>query len=1038
MSYFKKWNLITGWVAFAIAAIAYLMTIEPTASLWDCAEFIATSYKLEVGHPPGAPLFMMIARFFTMFAPSTAHVGMMVNAMSALCGAFTVLFLCWSITHLARRIYERDGKQLNKSQTWAVLGAGLIGAVAYCFTDTQWFSAIEGEVYSMSSMFTALVFWCILQWEDVADQPHSTRWLILIAYLMGLSIGVHILNLLCVPAIVFVYYFKKYPTVTWQGVVKAILVSGVILVAINYIIIPYTIAVGTLFDRLFVNSFGLPVNSGFVFWMLLLFALCAFGIYITHKRGKALANTIVLCATFVLIGYSSFASMIIRAQADPPMNSNTPNNPYALLSVLNRDQYGDRPLLYGPYYSSPVSGSTQGNATYLGEDGKYHQRMVMTGETFPDEFKYLFPRVYNRGKAREYKAWGNITGRPAFYDGERLKENVPTAAENMRFFFSYQLNHMYWRYFLWNFVGRQNDIQSDGGLVNGNWLSGVRFIDQLYLGPQDDIPSEMAANKARNTYFFLPFLLGLIGLIYQLGRDKKNFTIVMWMFFMMGIALVIYFNTTPGEPRERDYVYAGSFYAYCIWIGLGVLAVRDWLVRIAKKENIGITVAAVAVCSCVPIILAAQNWDDHDRSGRYVARDIGWNYLQSCLPNSIIVNYGDNDTFPLWYNQEVEGVRPDVRIMNMSYLGMEGYIDQMKRRFNDSDPVPFTLPASKYTKTNEVLWVTDQVKERVSLRDLMNFIKRTDSGSKIEFMDGISGDYIPTRQSYLPVNKANAVASGIVKPEDAHLMVDSIPLNFKGGGLTKSDMMILDMLDNFDWARPIFFTTPQSLETFGLQDYLQFDGYAYRLVPIHTPRTRTNPYYGRVDPEYAYPLLMETFRYGNVADPKVYVDHFTTLNYAVMQTRTAFARAADALMAQGDTLRAVKALDTAFERMPSNQIRHSYAQTIPLIESYYKAGEFAKGNAVLEDYARVLSEYFNYFLRFLGTPKADRVMSELKDKIDHLEVLYDMAERYGQYDQADAIYNVISCLYKNPEDQTQAVPAETEQVEADTAGAGQE
>ncbi len=1020
MGYFKKWNRVIGWVAFAVSAVVYLMTIEPTASLWDCAEFIATSYKLEVGHPPGAPLFMMIARFFTIFAPSTAHVGLMVNAMSALCGAFTVLFLCWSITHLARRMYERGGQQMSKSQTWAALGAGLVGAVAYCFTDTQWFSAVEGEVYSMSSMFTALVFWCILQWEEVADRPHSTRWLILIAYLMGLSTGVHILNLLCIPAIVFVYYFKKYPKVTWKGVVGAMLVSGAILVAINNIIIPYTFAVGAGFDKLFVNSLGLPINSGLVFFSLLVFALCAFGIYITHKKGKVLANILVLCTTFILIGFSSYASMIIRAQADPPMNSNDPSNPYNMRLVLARVQYGKAPLFYGPYYSSPAFGNSTGKATWFAEDGKYHLSEVITGPTYPDEFKYLFPRVWNPdpSKIRGYKAWGNITGRPGFFYGEQLRENVPTAGENLRFFFSYQLNYMYWRYFMWNFVGRQNDMQGYGGLVNGNWLSGINFIDELYLGPQDDLPSEMAGNKARNTYFFLPFLLGLIGLIYQLGRDKKNFTIVMWLFVMMGVALVVYFNTPPGEPRERDYVYTGSFYAFCIWIGLGVLGVRDWLCNMTKKDNIAITVAAVAVCSSVPVLLGAQNWDDHDRSGRYVTRDIGWNYLQSCLPGSIIVNFGDNDTFPLWYEQEVEDVRTDVRIMNMSYLSADWYIDQMKRKYNDSDPVPFSLPQDKYMKTNEFVPIDEMTEDRASLRELMGFIKSTEKRTMKEYADGVWFDFIPTRRLYLPVNKENAVSSGIVKPEDAHLMVDSIAIDLTGSSLSRGDMMILDMLANFDWARPIYFTTPQSIEVFGLQNYLQFDGFAYRLVPIHTPRTDANPYWGRVDAEYLYPLLMDKFRNGNVDDPKVYADYFTNYYFGAMQTRNAFSRLANALMVEGDTIRAVQALDRAIEQMPFSQIRHSDIQTMPLIESYYKAGEFEKGNAVMEDYVRVLTEEFDYFYRLWQISKADGVVPEFRGNIESLELLLGLADFYGQTEQADAIYDVIGILYEKPEERS--------------------
>lgn len=1001
MNYFKKWNLIMGWAAFAIAALAYIATTEPTASLWDCSEFIATSYKLEVGHPPGAPLFMMIARFFTIFAPDTASVPFMVNLMSCLCGAFTVLFLFWSITLLARKVYAKGGKELTAGQAWTVIGAGLIGSIAYCFTDTQWFSAVEGEVYSMSSMFTALVFWAILQWESVADKPHANRWLILIAYIMGLSIGVHILNLLVLPAIVFVYYFKKYPQVTKWGVVLATLIAGALIVAINYVLVPWTVAIGAFVDRVFVNSFGLPINVGLTLTFAAFFVLAGWLVWYTHKRGKVLANTIVLCASVIMLGYSSYASVIIRANANPPMNSNNPNNPYALLALLNRDQYGSRPLLYGPYYSSPRIDFDNKESYYVGDDGKYQKAVTGIEDIYPNEYKYLFPRMYSAQDkhVQGYYEWGRVVGRKTMYGDELI--TVPTFGENLRYFFSYQLNFMYWRYFLWNFAGRQSDIQSTGEITNGNWLSGIKFIDELYLGPQDNLPTEMQDNKGRNTYFFLPFILGIIGLIFHLNRDAKGFTTVMWVFLMTGIVLVLYFNTTPGEPRERDYVYAGSFYAFCVWIGLGVLAVRDFLLKLTKKDSVAIAAVSIVVCSCVPLILVAQNWDDHDRSGRYVARDIGWNYLNSTLPNSIIMNYGDNDTFPLWYNQEVEGVRMDVRIMNMSYIRADWYIDQMKLRSNESDPVPLSLPRNKYVNmTNELLPVRELVSGYRDIRQVMAFVRDNDPRTQQEWYFG-KMDIIPTKHIAIPVNKENALACGIVKPEDAELMVDTMYITLSGSYLDKSDLVLFDVLANFDWKRPLYFTQPYYLDKLSgdLTDYLQFDGYAYRLVPI---KTKLGNDVGRVDTEYLYKNIMETFRYGNIADPNVYCDNFSQISLNAANSRSGFARLALGLIEEGDTTRAVKVLDTAVEKLPFKQLRHSYYQTLPLIEGYYSAKEYDKGNAILEDYARVLQEHIAYYSSF-PDHYANLVSKDLEQKVLILGQLRNMADHYEQDDQAQAI-----------------------------------
>ncbi len=1000
MTYFRKYNLIVGWLAFAVSAAVYLLTIEPTASLWDCSEFIATSYKLEVGHPPGAPLFMMIARLFTIFSPDTAHVGMMVNVMSGLCSAFTILFLFWTITHLGRRICGKQEGELSPFQAWSVLGAGLIGALAYTFTDTFWFSAVEGEVYAMSSLFTAVVFWAILRWENVADQPHSNRWLVLIAYLMGLSIGVHILNLLTIPAIVFVYYFKKYPRVTAWGVVGALAVSGAILLAINGIIIPYSVLIGAWFDRM-MNSMGMAVNSGITIYALLLFALTAWGIWKTHVRGKVVANTILLCFGVIMLGYSGYASVVIRANANPPMNSNNPDNPYALYALLNREQYGSRPLIRGPYYSSPMI-DVEASDTYYVEDGKYVATESGLHYIYAPGFEFFFPRMYDYGKESGYRNWVDIKGQRMRFGDEMI--TVPTFGENLQYFFSYQLSFMYIRYFMWNFVGRQSDEQSFGEITKGNWLSGIDAIDRMHLGPQDGLPDEMKENKGRNTYYFLPFILGILGLLYHLNRDPKNFTVVLMLFVLMGVALVVYFNTGPAEPRERDYVFAGSFYAFCIWVGLGVMWLADAIARMAKKETVAAAAAATVVCACVPGILAAQNWDDHDRSHRYVARDIGWNYLQSCLPNAIIINYGDNDTFPLWYNQEVEGVRPDVRIMNTSYLLGDWYIDEMRIRSNESDPVPFSLPRSKYIgNMNNMVPAYDLLEGKTAdLKQVIDFVRSDNPNTRTES----GGDFLPAKNLALKVDKENVLASGIVAEKDAHLIEDTVFLRISGSGITKNDLMLLDMLANFDWKRPIYFTQTIDLESLGLHDYLQFDGFAYRLVPIRTksPNFLST---GRIDPDYLYPLLMGRFRYGNVKDPRVYADHFTRYNFQVSQTRNAFARLAIGLAERGDSTLAVEVLDRAIEEMPFSQIPHSHVQTLPLIEAYYAAGDKAKGDAVLDDYFTTLKQDLDYYARFRGQ-KADLVGQEVETSLRSMAILHAVAEKYGRTEQVARIKEVFN------------------------------
>ena len=780
---FNRWNNIVGWMVFFVATLSYLMTMEPTASLWDCSEFIATSYKLEVGHPPGAPLFMILARLASMLAPSPEAVPMMINAMNAVASGFCILFLFWTITHLARRVTITDStKEMSLSNTILVLGSGVVGALSYAYTDTFWFSAVEGEVYALSSMFTALVVWLMLKWEENAHRATSMRWIVFIAYLMGLSIGVHILNLLTIPALVMIYFFRCYEYRSAKDyflkICLALVVSLVILGAINGIIIPYTVALGAVVDTFAVNSLGLPVNVGMVAFVVAVFALLGYLILFTHKRGYRVLNTLAMAVTVILIGFSSYASVSIRAAANPPMNSNDPSTPHKLLSLLNRDQYGDRPLLVGPYYSAMPLSLVEPNFDYMSEDeylptgnyssksmmwlnpetGKYEEREIFDGYIYPKEANRILPRMWYYSRRGNYEeGWVNmVNGHPSVYveDSTGGSWYEPTALEDINYFLGYQMGDMFWRYFMWNFVGRQDDnqLQSDAQnriYLNGGWLSGIDALDKFYVGPRTLLPSEMENNPAHNGYFFLPLLLGLLGLIYQLNVDWRNFFVVSLLFVMMGIALVVYFNTAPDEPRERDYVYAGAFYAFSIWLGLGVMAIGDLLMslfaRLSKQGNrVALTASIVAVLMSVsvPVVLASENWDDHDRSNRYVARDIGRNYLNTVPKNGIIINYGDNDTFPLWYCQEVEGVRPDVRIMNSSYLGGEWYIDEMKLAANEADGVPFTIPSTKYSFVNDwtILANPIDVLDTDKARKLRRERRRIDSEGyyQIEYID-ISG-----------------------------------------------------------------------------------------------------------------------------------------------------------------------------------------------------------------------------------------------------------------------------------------------------------
>jgi hypothetical protein len=738
MKTFNKLNLITGWIIFAVATLVYLLTMEPTASFWDCGEFISTAFKQEVGHPPGAPVFMVIGRFFTLLAGgNVAKVAVAMNSMSALASGFTILFLFWTITHLAKKIVITDD-DYSLGRIISVLGAGAVGALAYTFSDTFWFSAVEAEVYASSSLFTAFVFWAILKWENIADEPHANRWLILIAFLMGLSIGVHLLNLLAIPAIVFVYYFKKYiPTV--KGVIASLGISVAILGAMMYVIIPGFVSLGTLFELMFVNGFGMPYHSGFLFYFVALFATLAFLIYLSHKKQQVLWNTILLAFTVIAIGYSSYAVIIIRSTANTPLNESEPDTAFDLLRYLNRDQYGQTPLLYGTYFNSPPIKVIDAKPLYYKENGKYVKVKQRDYEYDPD-FKGLFPRMWSERPEhiQEYLYWGKMKESDLFQvqtdeqgkpvrgrNGEVTYDHnspvkIPTMGQNLRFFVNYQIRFMYLRYFMWNFAGRQNDIQGSGELTHGNWISGINFIDEARLGPQDNLPDYLKNNKARNRYFLLPLLLGIAGLVYQYNKQNKDFWIVSLLFVLTGFAILVYLNQYPLQPRERDYAYAGSFYAFTIWIGLGVL----WLIQLASKNFKSVSAAGgITALSIilVPGIMGAENWDDHDRSGRYTARDFAYNYLNSCEKNAVLFTNGDNDTFPLWYIQEVEGVRTDVRVINLSYFTADWYINQMKMQVYDSKPVKLGLTPSQYRQgTRDYATLVDDQKIMIDEKYLAN------------------------------------------------------------------------------------------------------------------------------------------------------------------------------------------------------------------------------------------------------------------------------------------------------------------------------
>ena len=990
---FKFWNRMMALLTFVVAAVTYLLTIEPTASFWDCGEFIASSYKLEVGHPPGNPTFQLFARLFTMFG-GNMQAAMLVNALSAICSALTILFLYLTIVWFARRMVLRasDGG-MGKGESIAILGSGVVGALAYCFSDTFWFSAVEGEVYAMSSLFTAVVFWAMTRWYDTADEPHSSRWIVLIAFLMGLSIGVHLLNLLAIPALVFMYYYRQREDgrFTFWEFVKIFLIGVVLLGVINFIVIPWLPKVAATFDRFFVNSFGLPYNTGAAFFMVALLSLCFWGIFGTLKKKKVFWNTALLCFTTIVIGFSIFSIDIIRSSAKTPTNEYQPDNAYTLVRYLSREQYGSAPLITGAHYDAdPIDYKP---AKYWAPlDGEYKEVDGPGTYVYASEDKMFFPRM-----------WSYLPEMKDFYDAYRspaslsVQGSKPTFGENLSFFFDYQLNWMYWRYFMWNFVGRQNDIHSPspGNIFHGNWESGIGFIDKARLGDQSDAPEVLAGNKGKNHYFFLPLLLGLLGLCFQFGEDKRGCWLNFLMFFMTGIAIVLYLNQPPFQVRERDYAYAGSFYFFSAWIGLGVMALFKWIKGLANGKGEAAVACVVVVASLfVPVLMAAQNWDDHDRSGRRTAPELGANYLKSVGPQGTLITHGDNDTFPLWYAQEVEDVRTDVRICNTSLLGTDWHIDQMKWACNESKPLALSIGPRQYLYgTNETIPINDA---RGGVMDIKKVISKfKDPKDRVQMTSRNWYDYIASRKIAVPVNKENALRCGIVAPEDASRMLDTlileIPKEMKY--LSKPDLFVLDYLSNYQWDRPFNVLANGGDINVGIKKYLEYTGFSAKLVPY--PNTAGMSRITYVNPDELYRLMTEVYSFDAISSDGWFIDYQNYYTFlGVMNIRELFLNCAEVFEKSGRNDRAVEMLDKGMyimRRFPlctvSLGFRNNDIMVLHVIEEYYKLGEKEKADALAEQYAGELLQHTDFYFNFLdyGESEAELCWGLLYNLIDRVK-----------------------------------------------------
>lgn len=1074
MKQYRLVDNVLGWLAFLIAATVYCCTIEPTASFWDCPEFITTGYKLEVGHPPGAPFFMLTANLFSQFVSDPSQVARMVNTMSALLSATTIMFLFWTITHLTRKLIVKDWDSLSTSKLIAIEASGLVGALIYTFSDTFWFSAVEGEVYAYSSAFTAVVFWLILKWEDHADEPHADRWLVLIFYMTGLSIGVHLLNLLCIPAIVLVYCYRRFPNVETKGSLIALLISFVIVAAVLYGVVPGIVTVGGWFELFFVNTLGLPFNTGLVIYIVLLVSAVLWGIYESYigkskqrenvsflvafaligipfygygwsalvigvfvlalvafllkykKRsdGKMVnvvtsrfKNTALLCALMLLIGYSSYALIVIRSAANPPMDQNSPEDIFTLGNYLSRDQYGNRPLLYGQAYTSQVALEQEGNLCKpkqskgapiysrkekASKDEKDSYFVVSHKNNYIFAQNMLFPRMYDADHAQDYESWmGGVEGTQVPYDrcGEAMMVKMPTQLENLRFFLSYQCNFMYWRYFMWNFAGRQNDIQGHGEPEHGNWITGIPFIDNMRLGDQSKLPDALKENKGHNVFYCLPLLLGLVGLLWQSFRGRRGirqFWVVFFLFFMTGLAIVFYLNQTPVQPRERDYAYAGSFYAFAIWCGMGVAAIIDLLKKYLHADGVVVAAVAAVACLLVPIQMASQTWDDHDRSNRYTCRDFGRNYLMTLQDegNPILFTNGDNDTFPLWYNQDVEGVRTDARVCNLSYIQTDWYIDQMKRPAYKSPSLPITWPRLDYCSgTNEYVEVVPDMKQSI-----LELYKQDAATAKKLFGDNpfevsnvmnkwVRGNItpeqatilaqvfnvpetkvkeamhmIPTDTLYVSIDKNAVKRSGMMMASDS--IPDKMVISLKGkNALYKGELMMLEIIANCNWTRPVYVAMTVGENNYmNLGDNFVQEGLANRITPFLTNTNGAKNF----DTEKTYNNLMNRYRYGGLKTKGLYLDE--TIMRMCYTHRRLFGMLALHLIAENKKDKALKVLQKAEKEIPAYNVPLNYMSGgADIAKAYALLGQKQKALDAINAAWKEACQYETYYLSLDGT-----------------------------------------------------------------------
>ena len=1096
MKQYRLVDNVLGWVAFIIAAYTYCSTIEPTASFWDCPEFIDTGYKLQIGHPPGAPFFMLTANLFSHFVSDPSMVARMVNTMSALLSATTILFLFWTITHLTRKLVLNNWSELTTSKLIAIEASGMVGALIYTWSDTFWFSAVEGEVYAYSSAFTAIVFWLILKWEDHADEPHSDRWLVLIFYMTGLSIGVHLLNLLCLPAIVLVYCYRRFPNVEAKGSLVALMISFAIVAAVLYGVVPGIVTVGGWFELLFVNALGLPFNTGLVIYIALLVAAVLWAIYESYvdsnikrenvsfliafgligipfygygwsavligiivlgavgfalnykktvnKRPKYLVsarlkNTALLCMLMLMIGYSSYALIVIRSVANPPMDQNSPEDIFTLGTYLSRDQYGDRPLLYGQAYTSQVALKTDGNICKpeMSEGAPIYSRKEKKSKSEKDsyfvvshknKYKYaqnmLFPRMYDQAHTQDYESWmGGVEGTEVPYDrcGEQMTVKMPSQIDNIRFFLSYQCNFMYWRYFMWNFAGRQNDIQGNGELEHGNWITGIKPLDDTRLGNQDMLPDELKTNKGHNVFYCMPLLLGLIGLFWQAFRGKRGirqFWVVAFLFFMTGLAIVIYLNQTPVQPRERDYAYAGSFYAYAIWCGIGVAAVIDLINKYLKLHGTLISAIAALLCLLVPVQMVSQTWNDHDRSGRYTCRDFGQNYLMTLQDKGapVIFTNGDNDTFPLWYNQDVEGVRTDARVCNLSYLQTDWYIDQMKRPAYNSPAVPISWPRLDYCSgTNEYVEVNPALKQQI-----LDFYKQNPAAARAQFGDNPfevknimkywvrsknkDMHVIPTDTLYVTTDKEAVKRSGMMMASDT--IPDRMVISLAGkNALYKGDLMMLEMISQCNWTRPVYVALSVGPENYmNLGDNFIQEGLANRITPFTTNRKGAKNF----DTEKTYRNMMTRYKYGGLSRPGLYIDE--TVMRMCYTHRRLFGQLALHLIAEGKTDKALKVLQKAAKEIPTYNVPMNYMSGgTDIAKAYALLGQKKEALKCLNAIWNDAAQYERYYqsltgIRFIQAQHDCLVQMSILDQVRTITGLVDRKLAARQKAQLDNFY----------------------------------